>query len=121
MGHDISRIAIVDFSAGASARAARAPSAGSARKALPPPPDARASERPPRVSQPSEPPAAPTAATTRARFDVSHAKCTTQDDEDRLLAVIETCGAGADTFNQWMTELLLLVEAERATAATEPV
>jgi hypothetical protein len=35
------------------------------------------------------------------RFDVQAATCTTAEDADKLLAVIEMCGSGFDTFNGW--------------------
>jgi hypothetical protein len=41
-----------------------------------------------------------------ASFDVRQAKCTMRHDEDRLLAVIETCGNGFESFNAWMRDLL---------------
>jgi uncharacterized protein YgfB (UPF0149 family) len=40
-------------------------------------------------------------------FDVRLTTCASQADQDRLLAVIENCGAGFDAFNVWMHELLL--------------
>lgn len=42
-----------------------------------------------------------------ARFDVRNATCAKVEDADQLLAVIESCGAGFEDFNQWMHELLL--------------
>jgi hypothetical protein len=41
-----------------------------------------------------------------ARFDVRNATCVVAEDQDRLLAVIETCGSGFDTFNTWLEALL---------------
>jgi hypothetical protein len=45
--------------------------------------------------------------TRYARFDVRDATCSKTEDADALLAVIETCGAGFDSFNQWMHDLLV--------------
>jgi hypothetical protein len=127
MGHDISRITIVDFSTGDSTSAqtlTATPADSRSPVELPSPIDARAPRRiavaqlqPPGGARPSELRVSASAAAAGARFDVRVAKCTTQEDEDKLLAVIETCGAGADTFNEWMAELLLLAEADRATAS----
>jgi hypothetical protein len=41
------------------------------------------------------------------RFAVQHATCATAEDADKLLSVIEMCGSGFDSFNNWMHELLI--------------
>ena len=86
MGHDISRITVADFCSVSSAASSELKGARSP---------------------------------TRGRdehFDVRRAKCTVQEDEDKLMAVIETCGAGAESFNRWMVELLVLAEEKRVKA-----
>jgi hypothetical protein len=47
------------------------------------------------------------------RFDVQQTRCAIAQDEERMLAVIESCGAGFDAFNSWMHALLY----ERGAAA----
>jgi hypothetical protein len=37
---------------------------------------------------------------------VQRASCSIAEDEERMLAVIEGCGAGFDAFNSWMHNLL---------------
>jgi hypothetical protein len=51
------------------------------------------------------------------RFDVRRAKCSAAMDEERMLAVIEGCGAGFDSFNQWMHGMLRATQ-QRQTAAS---
>lgn len=41
-------------------------------------------------------------------FDVRFTSCSVPGDRDRLLAVIESCGNGVETFNAWMHDLLPL-------------
>lgn len=41
------------------------------------------------------------------RFDVRRATCVGKGDKDALLAAIESCGAGFETFNEWMHNMLV--------------
>lgn len=47
-------------------------------------------------------------ASSTQHFDVRVAVCAYQADQDRLLSVIESCGAGFDSFNAWMHNLLIV-------------
>lgn len=47
------------------------------------------------------------AAEQQQRFDVRACKCASPDDEARMLAVMESTGAGFDSFNSFMHNLLL--------------
>ena len=40
------------------------------------------------------------------RFDVQQTRCAFAHDEERMLVVIESCGAGFEAFNMWMHTLL---------------
>ena len=59
--------------------------------------------------------AAPDANAATLQFDVRHAKCTLETDEEKLLSAIETCGGGFDVFNTWMSTI---VEAARQREAS---
>jgi hypothetical protein len=52
-----------------------------------------------------------------APFDVRHASCVMVEDQHRLLAVIEMCGSGFDSFNAWMQELLAAQQTRRTREA----
>jgi hypothetical protein len=50
----------------------------------------------------------PSMAVQKQRFDVRRATCVGKGDKDALLAAIESCGAGFETFNDWMHSMLVV-------------
>ena len=70
-----------------------------------PPSEERASRATARV-QPVLADAAATPSAPMRPFDARFATCSLTRDRDKLLSVIESCGNGLETFNEWVHETL---------------